>query len=174
MRLPCPASGRPHSPLYRLRLLLQRIPVGFPSPADEYAESALDLNTYLVRNKTATFFFRVIGDSIIGAHIHDGDLLVVDRYIEPRHGHVVLAIINNEYNIKRLHRLNGVIELHAENPAYPPMSFQEHDELMNAVNRMKPQVVSQARCVRGLLMLVNHSIREKPGRAIRTGYGDED
>jgi DNA polymerase V len=100
--MPCP-----------LPLLLHRIPAGFPSPADEYAESALDLNTYLVRNKTATFFFRVIGDSMTGANIHDGDLLVVDRSIEPRHGHIVLAVINNEYTVKRLHRVNGVIELHA-------------------------------------------------------------
>jgi DNA polymerase V len=110
-------------------LLLHRIPAGFPSPADEYAESALDLNTYLVRNKTATFFFRVIGDSMTGANIHDGDLLVVDRSIGPRHGHIVLAVINNEYTVKRLHRLNGVIELHADNPAYPPLRFQENDEV---------------------------------------------
>jgi DNA polymerase V len=110
-------------------LLLQRIPAGFPSPADEYAESALDLNAYLVRNKTATFFFRVMGDSMTGAHIHDGDLLVVDRSIEPKHGHIVLAVVNNEYTVKRLHRLGGVIELHAENPAYAPIRFQEHDEL---------------------------------------------
>jgi len=112
-----------------LPLLLHRIPAGFPSPADEYAEAALDLNTYLVRNKTATFFFRVIGDSMTGANIHDGDLLVVDRSIEPRHGHIVLAVINNEYTVKRLHRLNGVIELHADNPAYPPLRFQENDEV---------------------------------------------
>jgi DNA polymerase V len=117
------------TPLCRLPLLLQRIPAGFPSPADEYAETALDLNTYLVRNQTATFFFRVIGDSMTGAHIHDGDLLVVDRSIEPRHGHIVLAVVNSEYTVKRLHNLNGIIELRAENPAYPPIRFREHDEL---------------------------------------------
>jgi DNA polymerase V len=61
--------------------------------------------------------------------IHDGDLLVVDRSIEPRHGHIVLAVINNEYTVKRLHRVNGVIELHADNPAYPPLRFQENDEV---------------------------------------------
>ena len=117
------------APVCRLPLLLNRIPAGFPSPADEYAETALDLNTYLIRNKTATFFFRVIGDSMTGANIHDGDLLVVDRSIEPKHGHIVLAVINNEYTVKRLYSLNGVIELHAENPAYAPIRFQEHDEL---------------------------------------------
>jgi len=83
-----------------LPLLQHRIPAGFPSPADGYAESALDLNTYLIRNKVSTFFFRVIGDSMTGANIHDGDLLVVDRSIEPRHRHIVLAVINNEYTVK--------------------------------------------------------------------------
>lgn len=113
----------------RLPLLQHRISAGFPSPAEEYIEKSLDLNTYLVRNKTATFFFRVMGDSMTGANIHDGDMLVVDRSIEPRHGHIVLAVINNEYTVKRLHSLGGVVELHAENPAYAPIYFQEHDEL---------------------------------------------
>ncbi|SFU67519.1 LexA family protein [Nitrosospira multiformis] len=117
------------APVCRLPLLLQRIPAGFPSPADEYAEAALDLNTYLIRNKVSTFFFRVMGDSMTGANIHDGDLLVVDRSIEPKHGHIVLAVINNEYTVKRLYHLDGAVELHAENPVYPPIRFQEHDEL---------------------------------------------
>ena len=112
-----------------LPLLLHRVPAGFPSPADEYVEKGLDLNTYLVRNKVATYFFRVVGDSMTGAHIHDGDMLVVDRSIEPKHGHIVLAVINNEYTVKRLYICDGVVELHAENPAYPPIRFKEHEEL---------------------------------------------
>ncbi|WP_176753952.1 LexA family protein [Nitrosomonas mobilis] len=115
--------------VFRLPLLQHRISAGFPSPADEYIEKSLDLNTYLVRNKTATFFFRVIGDSMTGANIHDGDMLVVDRSIEPKHRHIVLAVINNEYTVKRLYHQDGVIELHAENAAYPPIRFGEHDEL---------------------------------------------
>ncbi|MGG7056287.1 LexA family protein [Nitrosomonas sp. ANs5] len=113
----------------RLPLLQHRVPAGFPSPADEYVENCLDLNTYLIRNRAATFFFRVAGDSMTGAHIHDGDMLIVDRSIEPRHGHIVLAVINNEYTVKRLYSVAGVVELHAENPAYPPIRFQEHEEL---------------------------------------------
>ncbi|PTR04672.1 DNA polymerase V [Nitrosomonas nitrosa] len=112
-----------------LPLLLHRVPAGFPSPADEYVEKGLDLNTYLVRNKVATYFFRVVGDSMTGAHIHDGDMLVVDRSIEPKHGHIVLAVINNEYTVKRLYACDGVVELHAENPAYPPIRCKEHEEL---------------------------------------------
>jgi hypothetical protein len=69
-----------------------------------------------------------------------------------------LAVINNEYAVKRLHRLTAYSSCTQENPAYPPMSFQEYDELMNALNGMKPQVVSQARRVRRLPMLMNHSI----------------
>lgn len=112
-----------------LPLLQHRVSAGFPSPADEYVEKGLDLNTYLVRNKAATYFFRVAGDSMTGAHIHDGDMLVVDRSIEPRHGHIVLAVINREYTVKRLHVCDGVVELHAENPAYLPICFKEHEEL---------------------------------------------
>ena len=115
--------------VHRLPLLQHRISAGFPSPADEYIEKSLDLNIYLVRNTAATFFFRVMGDSMTGANIHDGDMLVVDRSIEPKHRHIVLAVINNEYTVKRLHSLGGVIELHAENPAYPPICFREHEEL---------------------------------------------
>jgi DNA polymerase V len=113
----------------RLPLLQYRISAGFPSPADGYLEEMLDLNSYLVRNKTATFFFRVMGDSMTGANIHDGDMLVVDRSIEAKHRHIVLAVINNEYTVKRLYYHEGVIELHAENPAYAPIRFQEHEEL---------------------------------------------
>lgn len=112
-----------------LPLLQHRISAGFPSPAEEYVEKGLDLNTYLVRNKAATYFFHVVGDSMTGAHIHDGDMLVVDRSVEPKHGHIVLAVINNEYTVKRLYICDGIIELHAENPAYPPICFQMHDEL---------------------------------------------
>ena len=112
-----------------LPLLQHRIPSGFLSPADDYVEKKLDLNRYLVRNKAATYFFRVIGNSMTGAHIHDGDMLVVDRSVEPKHGHIVLAVINNEYTVKRLYACNGVIELHAENPAYSPIRFREHEEL---------------------------------------------
>ncbi|SFN13305.1 LexA family protein [Nitrosomonas communis] len=112
-----------------LPLLQYRIPAGFPSPAEDYKEKSLDINDYLVRNKVSTYFFRVVGDSMTGAHIYDGDMLVVDRSIKPKHGHIVLAVINNEYTVKRLYSCNGVIELHAENSDYPPIRFSEGDEL---------------------------------------------
>lgn len=64
-----------------------------------------------------------------GANINDGDMLVVDRSIEPKHRHIVLEVINNEYTVKRLHHQGGVIELQAENSVYPPIRFREHEEL---------------------------------------------
>ncbi len=106
-----------------------RIPTGFPSLADEYVEKGLDFNSYLVRNKAATYFFQVVGDSMIGAHIHDGDMLVVDHSVEPKHEHIVWAVINNEYTVKRLHACDSVIEVHVENPVYSPIRFKEDEEL---------------------------------------------
>ncbi|MBC7499292.1 MAG: translesion error-prone DNA polymerase V autoproteolytic subunit [Herminiimonas sp.] len=106
-------------------LFLQRVSAGFPSPAEDYLEKGLDLNTYLVRNRTATFYFRVQGDSMTGARIFDGDMLVVDRSIQPRHGHIVLAVVNASYTIKELYRRGAVVELRAANPLYAPIRFQD-------------------------------------------------
>ncbi|MFT5590196.1 MAG: DNA polymerase V [Bradyrhizobium sp.] len=107
----------------------QRISAGFPSPAEEYLEKGLDLNTYLVRNKTATFYFRVQGDSMTGARIFDGDMVVVDRSVAPKHRNIVLAVVNADYTIKRLHKRAGVIELRAENPRYAPIQFGDGETL---------------------------------------------
>ncbi|SFI82383.1 LexA family transcriptional regulator [Nitrosomonas sp. Nm34] len=127
--LPILQRAKLNPPFCAVPLLQFRIPAGFPSPAEDYKQKSLDINDYLVRNKASTYFFRVVGDSMTGAHIHDGDMLVVDRSIKPKHGHIVLAVINNEYTVKRLYSHNGVIELHAANPAYPPIRFRENEEL---------------------------------------------
>jgi DNA polymerase V len=106
-----------------------RIPAGFPSPAADYVEKGLDLNTFMIANPASTFYFRVQGDSMKNAHIFDGDIVPVDRSIDPKHRHIVLAVVNNEYTVKRLYKRAGVIELRAENPDYPPIRFQDFDEL---------------------------------------------
>jgi DNA polymerase V len=102
---------------------------GFPSPAAGYMEEALDLNAFLVRNKAATFVFSVKGQSMMGAGILDGDKVLVDRAVEPKHGHIVVAVVNDEYTIKRLHTVAGRVELHAENPAFAPRRFKEGEHL---------------------------------------------
>ena len=109
--------------------LFQRLPCGFPLPGDDVTESRLDLSTLMIQNTNATFFFRVQGDSMAGIGLVEGSYLVVDRSIPPRSGHVVVAIVNSEYTVKRLVRLGQVLELHSENPAYAPIVFVEGDEL---------------------------------------------
>ena len=114
---------------YEFTLLSHRISAGFPSPAADYAEEGLDLNSYLVQNKPATFMFTVKGDSMMGAGICDGDKVVVDKALKPKHKDIVVAVVNDEYTIKRLYQLRGKTELQPENPQYQPMTFGEGSEL---------------------------------------------
>ncbi|NMM38598.1 MAG: translesion error-prone DNA polymerase V autoproteolytic subunit [Glaciimonas sp.] len=110
-------------------MFLEKIPAGFPSPASDYIEAGLDLNAYLVAHKASTFVFQVKGDSMSGIGILDGDKLTVDRSIEPRHKHIIVAVLNNEFTVKRLYRWGGVIELRAENPAYAPIRCKDFEEI---------------------------------------------
>jgi len=102
---------------------------GFPSPAADYAADGLDLNSYLIQNKPATFMFTVRGESMIVAGIHHGDKVVVDRALKPKHKDIVVAVVNGEYTIKRLYKHKGLIELRPENPDYPNITFSEGHEL---------------------------------------------
>lgn len=122
--LPADSPGRVPLPLFG-----HRVTAGFPSPADDYVEDRLDLNELLVQRQEATYFLRVKGDSMVGAGIHPGDLIVVDRSIDPQDGHVVVAEVNGELTVKRLRQVAGVPELHPENPAYPVIRFQEGEDL---------------------------------------------
>jgi len=113
-----------------LRLLSHRISAGFPSPATDYVEEGLDLNDYLVRNKPATFLFTVKGDSMIGASIEEGDKVIVDRALAPKHDDIVVAVVDGDYTLKRLYKHMGRVELRAENPAYSPIVFSDGSELL--------------------------------------------
>lgn len=84
-------------------------------------EDGIDLNDFLVRHKSASFLFRVRGDSMLMAGIIDGDRVVVDRSIEAKHNHIVIAVLNGEYTIKRLYRNGNQIELRPDNPAHHPI-----------------------------------------------------
>lgn len=106
-----------------------RVSAGFPSPAADYEDRRLDINEYLVRNPVSTFFFSVEGDSMEGAQIFDGDILVVDKSVRPRHGHVVIAFVDGERLVKRLFRRGERVALLAENPAYPPLEIGDGMEL---------------------------------------------
>ena len=120
-----------HGPLplqhRRSRLALplagERVAAGFPSPADDYMEVGIDLNEQLIQHPTSTFFLRVSGESMLGAGIHHGDLLVVDRSLDPRPGRVVVAVLDGELPLKRLTQHQGRLRLEAANPAYPPLEL---------------------------------------------------
>ena len=103
---------------------------GFPSPAEDYIESMLDLNEYLIKHPAATFIVRASGDSMEGAAICSGDLLIVDRSIEPVHNKIVIAAINDELTVKRLYKKNGVLQLLAENPNYPAITIDSEKSLI--------------------------------------------
>lgn len=117
------------APKLALPLDTVKVSAGFPSPAADYEESRLDINEYLVRNPVSTFFFPVQGDSMEGAEIHDGDILVVDKSVRARHGHIVIAFIDGQRLVKRLHHRAGRVALMAENSCYPPLEIQEGMEL---------------------------------------------
>jgi DNA polymerase V len=104
------------------------VPAGFPSPAADYEEGRLDLNRHLVKNPAATFFVRAVGDSMVGAGIHTGDLLVVDRSVEPRDRSIVIAAIDGELTVKRLRVRRGRIALEPENSDYPVQEISEEAE----------------------------------------------
>jgi DNA polymerase V len=113
-----------------LTLYATRVAAGFPSPADDYVEGQLDLNSHLIKHPAATFFVRVAGDSMIGAGIHSGDILVVDRALEPVDGKIVIAVLDGELTVKRLRRRDGVVCLVAENEHYPLIPINEDMDFM--------------------------------------------
>ena len=113
----------------RLPLVSATVEAGFPSPADDHLERALDLNEELVRNPAATFFVRVKGESMRDAGIRSGDILVVDRSVSPADRQIVVAMIDGEFTVKRLRKQNGRITLEAENPSFSPIDVGEDQEL---------------------------------------------
>ena len=96
-----------------------RVSAGFPSPAEDFAVQRIDLTAILVTHPQATFLLRVSGDSMRDAGIYDGDTLVVDKAIKPRHGPVGVAVVDGEFTVKFLYQRGGRTKLQAANPTYP-------------------------------------------------------
>lgn len=133
-----PPAGRPAGsapaaedpPRAQIPFMSSTVVAGFPSPAEQYVERPLDLNELLVARPAATYFVRAQGDSMEGAGIRSGDLLVVDRSLEPEDGSVVIAAVDGEFTVKTLRRdRRGGVRLEAANPAYPPILFSGEMEL---------------------------------------------
>ena len=102
------------------------VPAGFPSPAEDYEDVSLDLNSYLVRHPAATFFVRAQGDSMIGVGIYDGDMMIVDRAVTPCSGTVVIAVIYGEFTVKRLIKKQpGRVVLRPANDNYTDIVVSE-------------------------------------------------
>ncbi|WP_131775989.1 LexA family protein [Legionella impletisoli] len=115
---------------FALPLYGSSVRAGFPSPADDYIERKLDLNTHLIKHPAATFFVKAAGESMINAGIQSGDILVVDRSLEASHNKIVIAAVNGELTVKRLYRVAGKVQLVAENPDFEPIDITEEQDLV--------------------------------------------
>ena len=102
---------------------------GFPAPGDDLVEKPLDLNDLLISNPTATFFVKVAGDSMEGAGIFSGDVLVVDRSVTATDGKIVVAAVYGEMVVKRLRKYPNRAELISENDSYEPIVISDVDDI---------------------------------------------
>ena len=112
------------APLLAL-LIRNRVCAGFPSPAEDLGAQRIDLTQMLIVHAQATYFLRASGQSMIESGIFDNDILVVDRAIKPRHNHIVVAVVDGDFTVKRLYQRAGRIKLKAANPTYPDIVPKE-------------------------------------------------
>ena len=111
-------------------LIEQGISAGFPSPADDFKEIRISLDKELVKNKDATFYARVSGESMIGAGLDDGDLLVIDRSLSPENGKIAVCLVDGEFTVKRIKKEKNKLYLMPENKKYKPIELKEENELI--------------------------------------------
>lgn len=105
------------------------ISAGFPSPAIDFSDLSIDLNEHLIRHPAATYYGRVQGNSMKEAGIEDGDLLIIDRSLEPTNGKIAVCYLNGEFTLKKIRIENGKVWLDSANKDYPPIELSEGDEL---------------------------------------------
>lgn len=106
------------------------ISAGFPSPAEDFKEERLSLDSILVKNKLATFYARVSGQSMIDAGLDDNDLLVIDRSLEPAHNRIAVCVLDGEFTVKRLRVEKDGVWLQPENPNYEPIKITEDNDFV--------------------------------------------
>ena len=106
------------------------ISAGFPSPADDFKETRISLDRELVKNKEATFYARVSGDSMIEAGLSNGDLLVIDRSLNPENGKIAVCLIDGDFTVKRIKKEKNKFYLTPENKKYKPIELKEENELI--------------------------------------------
>ena len=105
--------------------LYSNVYAGFPSPAEDHMDLKLDLNEFLVKHPAATFYVYAKGDSMINAGIHDGDLLIVDRALKPELKSIVIAIIDGEFTVKKVKKINNALYLVPDNSSYKPIKINQ-------------------------------------------------
>ena len=110
-----------------LPLFVSPVEAGFPSPADDYLDQLLDLNEHLIKNPPATFLVRVRGDSMVDAGIKSGDMLVVDKSLEPADGDIVIATVDGAFTVKRYRTTEGRLRLVAEGHGHRDIEFDNVD-----------------------------------------------
>ncbi|HAU1558071.1 TPA: translesion error-prone DNA polymerase V autoproteolytic subunit, partial [Legionella pneumophila] len=115
---------------YQLPVFASKIQAGFPSPADDYIEGYLDLNTKFIKHPSSTFVLQATGESMVDAGIFSGDWLLVDRSIEPSDGRIVIAAVNGELTVKRLSKKGGRVQLLPANPKFQPIDITEDSEMV--------------------------------------------
>ncbi len=118
------------STLLELPLAGTAIAAGFPSPAEEYVEIALDLNKELIKHPASTFYARVKGDSMVDAGIQDGDLLVIDKALEPKEGSIAVCYLDGEFTVKRLAVREECVYLMPANAEFKPIRITEENEFL--------------------------------------------
>ena len=118
-----------HTESYTIPLYSSHVSAGFPSPADDDIEESLDLNQHLIKHPAATFFLRVSGDSMEGAGIYDGDLLVVDKSLEASNQKIVIVALEGQLTVKRLVKKNDQVWLYPENTNYQPMLLTDQQDI---------------------------------------------
>ena len=106
------------------------IKAGFPSPAADFEESKVSLDHLLIKNKEATFYAKASGNSMTGAGIDDGDILVIDRSLEPRNNAVAVCFIDGEFTVKRIKKTDEAVYLMPENSNYAPIQIAPHNEFI--------------------------------------------
>ena len=111
-------------------LIEQGISAGFPSPADDFKEIRISLDSELVKNRDATFYARVSGESMVGAGLDDGDLLIIDRSLDPKNGKIAVCLVDGEFTVKRIKKEKDKFYLVPENKKYKPIELKEDNELI--------------------------------------------
>ena len=126
-----------------IQMALENISAGFPSPAENYTDGTLDLNSLLIKNPPATFFVKVSGDSMLDAGINPGDILIVDRSLEVNNNDIIIAAVDGEFTVKRFYKRGKTIKLIPENQSYneiiitQEMEFEIWGIVTNVIHRFR-------------------------------------